>query len=65
MELLEKLLAICPSGGAVLDPFMDSGSVGVACANTGRQFAGIELSPEYYGTAERRISEAEMRVQKM
>ena len=65
VELLEKLLAICPSGGAALDPFMDSGSVGVACANTGRQFAGIELSPEYYGTAERRISEAEMRVQKM
>lgn len=40
------------------------GSVGVACANAGRQFVGIELSPEYYGIAERRISEAEMQAQK-
>lgn len=64
VELLEKLLAICPSGGTVLDPFMGSGSVGVACANAGRQFVGIELSPEYYGIAERRISEAEMQAQK-
>lgn len=47
-----------------MDPFMGSGSVGVACANAGRQFVGIELSPEYYGIAERRISEAEMQAQK-
>lgn len=65
LELLEKLLAICPIGGTVLDPFMGSGSMGVACANVGRKFIGIELSPEYYSTAERRISEAEMQAQKM
>lgn len=65
VELLEKLLAICPIGGTVLDPFMGSGSMGVACANVGRKFIGIELIPEYYSTAERRISEAEMQAQKM
>lgn len=64
VALLESLLRICPGGGTVLDPFMGSGSTGVACANTGRCFAGIELSPEYYGIAERRISEAEMQAQK-
>lgn len=63
VELLENLLEICPSGGVVMDPFMGSGSTGVACANTGRQFCGIELSPEYYDVAERRITEAEARAE--
>lgn len=54
--LLEKLLAICPDGGTVLDPFMGSGSTGVACVNTGRNFIGIELEPRYFETARRRIA---------
>lgn len=58
VELLEKLLAICPEGGTVLDPFMGSGSTGVACANTGRRFTGIELEPGYFETARRRVKEA-------
>lgn len=57
--LLEALVAICPEGGTVLDPFMGSGSTGVACINTGRNFTGIELSEEYYSTAMRRVREAE------
>lgn len=59
VELLEKLLAICPQGGTVLDPFMGSGSTGVACVNTGRNFIGMELDPGYFETARKRISEAE------
>lgn len=47
LELLESVMAICPPGGRVLDAFMGSGSVGVACLNTGRKFTGIELN-EYY-----------------
>ena len=58
VQLLEKLLAICPEGGTVLDPFMGSGSTGVACVNTGRSFAGMELDPGYFETAKRRIEEA-------
>ena len=42
-------------GGAVLDPFMGSGTTGVACANTGRNFIGIELDPDYFAIAEKRI----------
>ena len=39
----------------VLDPFMGSGSTGVACINTNRNFIGIELSEEYYYIAKERI----------
>ena len=44
--------------GVILDPFMGSGTTGVACVNTGRNFIGIELDEHYYEIAERRISEA-------
>lgn len=59
VELLEKLLAICPNGGTVFDPFMGSGSTGVACVNTGRNFIGIELDEKYFEIAKQRISEVE------
>jgi len=58
VELLEKLLAICPKNGIVIDPFMGSGSTGIACVNTGRNFIGMELDPGYFETAKRRIEEA-------
>lgn len=61
VELLEKLLEICPESGTVLDLFMGSGSTGVACVNTGRSFIGMELDHGYYETAKRRIWEAEER----
>ena len=59
VELLEQLLAICPSGGTVLDAFMGSGSTGVAAVKTGRSFIGMELSDQYFQIAEKRIQEAE------
>ena len=40
----------------VLDPFMGSGTTGVACKELGRNFIGIEISPEYFKIAERRIN---------
>lgn len=46
---------VCPSSGTVCDPFMGSGTTGVAALNTGRRFLGIELSPEYAAMARRRI----------
>jgi DNA modification methylase len=45
-------------GQTILDPFMGSGSTGVACVKTGRQFVGIEKDPEYFETAKRRIQKA-------
>lgn len=44
--------------GTVIDPFMGSGTTGVACVNLGRSFIGIEREPKYYDIARRRISEA-------
>lgn len=64
VELLEKLLEILPDGGLVLDPFMGSGSTGVACVNMGCNFAGIELDEDYFMTAATRIKEAEVNVER-
>ena len=44
--------------GLVLDPFMGSGTTGVACANLGRKFIGIEREPTYFDIACRRIEAA-------
>ena len=42
-------------GDTVLDPFMGSGTTGLACQETGRDFIGIEIDPTYYEIAQRRI----------
>ena len=41
----------------VLDPFMGSGTCGVACKKLGRKFVGIEIDQKYYNIAKRRINE--------
>ena len=43
----------------VLDPFMGSGTTGVACMNLGRKFIGIEIEPKYFEIACRRIEDAQ------
>lgn len=45
-------------GDTVLDNCMGSGTTGVACANTGRNFIGIEKDDKYYPMAVARIKEA-------
>ena len=45
-------------GTAVIDPFMGSGTTGVACVQTGRRFIGIEIDPTYFEIAVKRISDA-------
>jgi site-specific DNA-methyltransferase (adenine-specific) len=57
-ELMEALVNIVPSGGVVLDPFMGSGTTGVACANLGRRFIGCELDPSHHASACERIAAA-------
>jgi len=46
------------ASGHVLDPFMGSGTTGVACMNLGRAFTGIEIDPGYFDIACRRIEAA-------
>ena len=49
---------VTPPGGIVLDPFMGSGTTGVAAVRHGFRFLGIEQSPEYFDIACRRIAHA-------
>ena len=57
VKLIERLTE---PGATILDPFMGSGTTGVACVKTGRNFIGIEIDPDYYAIAEKRIAEAQM-----
>lgn len=49
------LLAGCPPGGVVLDPFLGSGTTAAVAKQLGRHYIGIELNPEYCKLAEKRI----------
>jgi site-specific DNA-methyltransferase (adenine-specific) len=57
IQLMEILLRNF-GGEHILDPFMGSGSTGVACAKMGRKFIGIELEPKYFDIACKRIEDA-------
>ena len=55
-KLAERcILAGCPEGGIVLDPFFGSGTTGLAAVRNGRQYIGIELNGEYCVLAGERI----------
>ncbi len=57
---MEWLVALASrSDDCVLDPFMGSGTTGVACMNLGRSFIGIEREPKYFDIACRRIEDAQ------
>ena len=59
-NLIEKLIMrMTKEGDTVLDPFMGSGTTGVACARLNRNFIGIEINPQYFEIAQRRIAEAQ------
>lgn len=49
------VLAGCPKGGIVLDPFIGSGTTGIVALETGRKFIGIEISPTFKAMADERI----------
>lgn len=60
IDLLERIVNTSSNpGDTILDCFMGSGSTGVACVNTNRNFIGIELDADYFKIAERRIAEAQ------
>ncbi len=57
-KLIEPMvLAGCPKGGTVLDPFMGAGTTGVVAKKLGRDWLGIELNEDYIKMAEKRIQQ--------
>ncbi len=57
------ILAGCPVGGVVLDPFAGSGTTGAVATSLGRNFVGIELNPAYVELAEERIGNSQPALQ--
>lgn len=59
LELMEKIiLSTTQEGDTVCDPFMGSGTTGIACKKHNRNFIGIELDPDYYELAKTRVTAA-------
>ena len=59
LEFMRRVVARFTSAGElVVDPFLGSGTTGVACVKLGRKFIGIEIDPRYFDIACRRIEEA-------
>jgi DNA modification methylase len=58
IAVMEWCLGFLPDAQTILDPFMGSGTTGVACAKLGRKFIGIEIEPKYFDIACKRIEDA-------
>jgi site-specific DNA-methyltransferase (adenine-specific) len=58
VDVMRSLVKIAPVGGVILDPFMGSGTTGVAAVLEGRGFIGVEMVADHAAIAERRIREA-------
>lgn len=59
VELMRWSIAQSRTNGNVVDPFMGSGTTGVACMDTGRTFTGIEIDPKYFEISCERIENAQ------
>lgn len=58
VEIMEWCLTFIPEGMVIVDPFMGSGSTGVACIKMGRPFIGIEVDPKYFDITCSRLMKA-------
>jgi site-specific DNA-methyltransferase (adenine-specific) len=54
--VMQALVSVCDAGGVVLDPFMGSGTTGVAALTTGRRFVGIECDRVWFDVAAKRLA---------
>lgn len=58
VDVMRQLVKIVPEGGVVLDPFMGSGTTGVAAVIERRRFVGVEMTEHFADVAQRRIFDA-------
>lgn len=59
LEVMKNVIGILPDDLLIVDPFMGSGTTGVACKELGRDFIGIEIDEQYYEIARKRLYEVE------
>jgi site-specific DNA-methyltransferase (adenine-specific) len=59
LEVMKRIVGILPSDYTIVDPFMGSGTTGLACKLLNRNFIGIEMNAEYLEIAQSRISVGE------
>lgn len=57
LEVMKNIIGILPKDVVIVDPFMGSGTTGVACLELDREFVGIEMDKEYFEIAENRLKE--------
>jgi len=55
LEVMKNIIGILPKDILVFDPFMGSGTTGVACKQLGIDFLGAEIDPDYFKIASDRI----------
>lgn len=55
LEVMKNIVGVLPKGSLIIDPFMGSGTTGVACKMLGYDFVGIEIDEAYFKIAEERI----------
>ena len=58
LQVMKNIIGILPEDCVIIDPFMGSGTTGVACKELGRDFIGVELDKDYFDIAYKRINEA-------
>jgi site-specific DNA-methyltransferase (adenine-specific) len=64
LEIIARMvLASCPAGGMILDPFMGSGTTAIAARRCGRNFVGFELNPDYCAIIQSRLNSTEAQLQ--
>jgi DNA modification methylase len=63
IDLMLQLVSMTNPGDIIFDPFMGSGTTGVACMQLGRNFIGCEIDPKYFEIAKKRIAQAQMQPQ--
>ena len=59
LEVMENIVGVLPDDAIIVDPFMGSGTTGIACRKYGVDFIGIEIDEKYFEIAENRINNYE------
>lgn len=55
VEVMKNIVGILPKNSVIIDPFMGSGTTGVACKELGYEFVGCEIDTEYFNIAKERL----------